>query len=358
MKKTLLAAAVAALAITPAVQAAPEFYGRLDVSLSNYSADEDFGLDSSVNVESINNWVGIRGEAETNNDNLKVIYQIERRIDLTEGSGGLGARNTYLGLAGDSWGKVFLGTYDSVVKKAEGKVDQFNNTQADIGNLGISAQNRYKNTINYQSGDFSGLSFGLQVIPGEGNSVKTKSDGTPDSLNHSVANAYGASIKFAQNSFWANLAYEQSSEEVNFGGLDNELTTLRLSAGIDLEALELGFLYQQRDSGLSAHESKDQFVVSAGFNATEELKAKIQLTSAEATDDILYAGNYPGSVGSLVKKDSEKLQTITLGADYVLGKNVTTYALIGQAELSGKDAGGTKAKGKATYSAIGLNYVF
>ena len=42
-----------------------------------------------------------------------------------------GTRNSFLGLS-SAVGKFFAGRYDSVVKLAEGKIDQFNDTVADM----------------------------------------------------------------------------------------------------------------------------------------------------------------------------------------------------------------------------------
>jgi predicted porin len=375
MKRTLLAMAVGAALLPLVAQAAPEFYGRLNVSLSNTSVQADdsgstanaFQLDtvdgttntqSSVDVNSIQNWVGIRGEIPLYDQNLKAIYQVERGIDITNGNGNMSARNTFVGLAGDNWGKVFFGNYDSVVKKAEGKVDQFNHTEADMA-LYIGGQNRYSNTINYQSANYSGLTFNVQIIPGEG-SKQDMTSSTPES-EHGLADGYGASISFKQDTFWANLAYEKSTEDSSTAfayyiadgapvaaGEDHGVSTLRLTAGIDIGNISLALLAQQRDSDDVAGikiDKKNDYVVSGAFGVTERLKLKAQIAQAEG----LY----------LLNKDDDdrKIQSYTVGADYALGKNVTTYALYSANSIDGKFFG-NKDKSEYNVASVGLTLKF
>lgn len=353
--------AVGAALLPLVAQAAPEFYGRLNVSLDNVSVSPDatgsttntFGPTmSSVDVNSIQNWVGIRGQVDLYDQNLKAIYQIERSVDITDGSGNMGARNTFVGLAGDNWGKVFLGTYDGVVKKAEGKVDQFNHTEADMARY-IGGQNRYSNTINYSSPNMSGLTFNVQIIPGEGRTDNTTS--TPET-DHGLADGYGVSVNFKQDAFWANLAYEKGAEgesqTVPFytapGSTDNDGTsTLRITAGVDIGNISLAALVQQRDvdvpSSYADTDSRNDYLVSGAFGITDRLKLKAQIAQA--------AGYF------IEKDDKRKVQSYTVGADYALGKNVTSYILYSANSIDGKDAG-TKDDSEYNVASVGLTLKF
>lgn len=369
MKKTLLALAIGSLALPLVAQAAPEFYGRLDVSINNSSADKKAGKDSTVYVSSVFNWVGIRGQADTHFDNLQLIYQIERGINLTEGSGDLTARNTYVGLQGKYVGKVYVGTYDGLVKQAGAKADLFNNTEADMSFFGIEGKNFYKNTINYRSPAYGGLSVGAQLMPGEGNTDVFKDDGTSySSHNHGLFDAYALSVNYANKMFWANLAYEDSAEQVaayaagapTASRADNEITTLRFATGIKLNDFELAALIQQRANNIKHTEGKLQYVVSAAKAMTDTLTLKAQYTGSEAARSLNTVKNNAAAIASVYDKDNNlKGQSITLGADYALGAGIKAYGFVSQLSESGQVKGtAIKGQGKWSQAVMGLNYIF
>lgn len=317
MKKTLLAMAVGAAFLPLVAQAAPEFYGRLDVNTSYTDATD--GVNNSWAVNSTNSWVGIRGDVPLYNQNLKAIYQVERGIDIAEGDGTMTSRNTFVGLAGDNWGRVFFGNYDGVVKKAEGKVDQFNNTPADMGGY-ISGQNRYGSTINYQSANYSGLTFNVQSIQGEGRTDETGNT-HPGDIENDLADGYGVSINFTQDTFWANLAYEKGAAEADTTALvpptppatstsgDIGIETLRLTAGMSVGNIEFAALYQQNSDDLAGSDTLNDMLISGAFAVSDRLKLKAQY-----------------GIHEIDTKNDQNV--ITLGTDYELGKNVTSYALI------------------------------
>ncbi len=362
MKKKLLTIAVAAAALPLAAQAAsPEFYGRLNVDLSNTayenssstSGTNTFGpTASSWDVDDYKNWVGVRGELPLYNDNLKAIYQIERGVDINDKNGALSPRNTYVGLAGEKWGRVFVGTYDSVVKQAEGKADKFNNTLAEMDRY-ISGQNRYKNTINYQSANMGGLTVNLQVIPGEAS--RTDVTGSSPELEHSLADAYGASVNFVQETFWAHLAYEQSSETLAISpNNDFGISTLRATAGVDIGNLHGAVLFQQRDiddTNLPVDsDTKNAWLISGAFDATDQLTVKAQYGNAEQSP-LLAPFNWD-------KNDDQTVKSWAIGADYELGKNVTTYVLYQQNSIDGDNAAGVSNDSELNIAAVGLELRF
>lgn len=340
--------AVGAAFLPLVAQAAPEFYGRLDVSTSYM--DQTAGNNNEWSVDSTKNWVGIKGDAALYNDNLKLIYQFERGINLTdnnqvEDDGGdtvstsFTARNSYLGIASDNWGKVFLGTYDGVVKKAEGKVDQFNNTLADMESY-ISGQNRYANTINYQSANYSGLSFSVQSIQGEGRD-DASGDTLPYDEQNDLADGYGVGISFTQDTFWANLAYEKGAavgeNPTTLITGDIGIETLRATAGMNIGNIEFAALYQQNSDDLAGSDTLNDMLVSGAFAVSDRLKLKAQYGMHEITS----------------KRDQN---VITLGADYELGKNVTSYALIQNNKSDAVAPGGDDIEFNAV--AVGLAYKF
>lgn len=389
MKKSLLALAIAAT-LPLVAQAAPEFYGRLNVSLDNVAVHddnfpampplvpgntfEDLGLSNtsesrvkaSWNLNSILNWVGVKGDVELYNKNLKAIYQIERGIDITEGNGNFTARNTYVGLAGDKWGRAFVGNYDGLVKQAGVKADQFNNTEADI-DLYLGGENRYSNTLNYESPSLSGLSFAVQLKPGENN--RRNGASLANHGENNLVDGMGVSVSFNQDNFWATAAYERDMESDQqsmraysrqFGyvptGDDFKTKTLRLSAGVNVGNISLAALAQQRkiDNAISATlvppnplvtGVRNDYLLSGSVAATDRLKLKAQLARATG----------PFFVRLL---DDRRIDSYTVGADYALGKKVTTYVLYSNNSVGGKLAGVFKDHSEYNVAAVGLTLNF
>lgn len=371
MKHPLLAAAVASLALPLSVQAAPTVYGNLRVAIDNAAIDQAGHFDTNGHKVNTSKWdvnstqasfLGIKGDVPLNSDNLSLIYNIERGLDLTDGDGNLKARNTFVGLAGKSWGRVFIGIHDGVIKKSEGKVDVFNLTAADIA-FYVGGQNRYSNTINYTSPTFGGVTFNAQLIPGEGN--RHTVTGNTTSEDHSLADGYGASLLFKQDSLWANLAYEKAAENAGAtlsaaGGAgslgtitasDNiNVATLRATGGIALGNIKLAALAQQRTADKSQgveFQNKQDYVISVAFDATENVILKVQAADA---------GGY-----FLQENDDRRIQSWTVGGDYKLGNGVSTYLLYSNNTVAGKDKrGGASIKDESAYKVVsaGLTYRF
>lgn len=412
MKKSLLACAIAA-ALPLAVQAAPAtkaqtstastaasgpvFYGRLNVSLDNVDVDssripaipplgtanntfDNAGLSGAAenryknawNLNSVLNWVGIKGDVALYNNNLKAIYQVERGIDITEGNGNLTARNTYVGLAGDNWGRLFVGNYDGVVKQAGVKADLFNNTEADI-DLVMGGENRYSNTLNYETPNLSGLSFAVQLRPGEnkranGASLAGHGENKPwDGL--------GVSVSFTQDNFWAVAAYERGMETNErtsrlysslFAspayptGDDYKTQTLRVSAGVNVGNVTLAALAQQRKEDHNLGNAlgtavgapfplstgvRNDYLLSGSVAATDRLKLKAQVASTK--------GDF-----FIKTLDDRQIDSWTVGADYALGKKVTSYVLYSNNIVNGKFVKVLHDKSQYNVAAVGLSLSF
>lgn len=150
MKKTFISASVAsvlALASFGALAEGPSFYGRLELALTH--TDTGATLQSGTNgleanyadennagtyLENNFSLLGVKG-SEKIADGFDVIYQMEFQVENTSGAGDVfKARNTFLGLKTNA-GTVLVGRNDSVFKQAEGAVDIFGNTNADIDRL-------------------------------------------------------------------------------------------------------------------------------------------------------------------------------------------------------------------------------
>ena len=106
MKKSLISASVASvIALTSfgALADGPNFYGRLDLSLTNSDTGvtTQEGKDGTV-IENNFSHLGVKG-SEKISDGVDVIYQMEFQVENTSSKGDVfKARNTFLGIKGSA----------------------------------------------------------------------------------------------------------------------------------------------------------------------------------------------------------------------------------------------------------------
>ena len=178
-KKLLIAAVGAALVAGPmlAAQADTTVYGHFHESLDHY---DNGGTTEKGLLNSDSSRFGIKGNEDVGGG-LKAIYQVESGVFAADdGTSGFGntLRNTYMGLAGSSWGSVKFGRHDTPVKDMSRKIDAFNEEIGDL-RLGIgyaAFDNRVSNMMRYDSPSFAGIQFGLLYGASEVNTdVRTTS---------------------------------------------------------------------------------------------------------------------------------------------------------------------------------------
>lgn len=131
MNFTKQAIAMAVLSVTSfsTFAASIDIYGKANLSVQ--SSDEGEG--SFTEIRSNASRLGFKGEHDLG-DGLEVVYKAEFQIDLdgdSENGDNIRDRNQYVGLKG-SFGGVFLGKNDSALKQMQGRVDLFNDYNADI----------------------------------------------------------------------------------------------------------------------------------------------------------------------------------------------------------------------------------
>jgi len=267
MKRNAVAVAVGALFIAPAAQAqivmgndtigTVQFYGKLypqfiratssgatetGASVSTLASPTTglCGTASSAGacngttagsrfaVDSQNSYLGFRGERKFGNTGLKGIWQIEQSIELDGAVAGVFSnRNTFLGLAG-GFGTVKLGNMDTIYKEY-GQVEEMfgltsgnfispSNVLSQIG-IGNSSTSRFheraKNSIQYQTPEFSGFQAGLQYSPDE-----TKND-VGYTLNKEL---WSMGVKWESGPLYLSAQYERHKDF--FGGSFNVSSSL------------------------------------------------------------------------------------------------------------------------------------
>jgi len=198
---------------------------------------------SQAGLSSNSSNLGFRGSEDLGNG-LKAIFQIESSINIDTGSGGLGSRNSNVGLS-SNWGTVFYGVWDTPYKFITLKADPFFATSAAsfnglYGSPGFNVQSttfqsatltptavslttlaadagfdrRQTNSVQYWTPNWAGFSGRLFYSPGEG-----KQNYALDSTAVTGPRAaqldpwmWGASLQYDNGPIYAALAYEQHKD--------------------------------------------------------------------------------------------------------------------------------------------------
>lgn len=263
-------------------------YGKANLSL----VDQDSGDSSGWNLNSNASRLGIKGESKISEE-LAVVYQVEYEVCIDSGDckgQTFKQRNTFLGLKGN-FGMVSAGKHDTPTKLAAKKVDLFNDLEGDIKNA-FEGENRVSNVVAYTSPKMNGFSATLAMIPAEGEDVDQ--DGQDDT---GLKDGLSYSINYTKDNLYLAIAGDQDIDEQDL---------VRMIAQYQIDALTLGFLYQQNQDNLGAKDESGYFF-SAAYSLNPDITLKAQY--GEIEDDI----------------DGDKEQTLSLGADYKLSKNTKTF---------------------------------
>lgn len=308
MKKTALSLAIAA--VLPAFANAekvevemPSFYGKVNVSVQNTQE----GDDSISELVSNASRLGVKGKIALKHG-LEGIYKLEYETQVDDGDKDgqtFSQRNIFAGVKG-GFGQVIVGKFDTPFKKAQKKIDLFNDLEGDIKSAISAHDNRTSNTIQYSTPKMSGLVATVAHIASEDETVN---DGTSSSLTFSQKNVYAA------------VAYDTDVEE--------DTDALRLVAQYSVSDFTFGALWEQDNTAGSDNE-KEGWVYSASYKLNSDVKLKAQYGESD-----------------IVKDNAE---TYSLGADYKLAKNAKAYAFITDEEY-GDDS-------SKEYYGVGLEYKF
>jgi predicted porin len=334
MKVRLLPLAIAAAIAAPGVALAdgPTVYGKLNVSYEN--ANDDFSDDIRVGAirgsysDDADTWelnsnqsrIGVKG-SEKISDSLNAFYQAEFGVDVDEGDSNgetFSQRDIFVGLGGN-WGSFQAGRFDSPLRKSQGKVDQFNDSEAgDIQNV-IVGENRVSDLLQYSSPKvMDALSLNLAFQPGE----EYCGDAAADDCQDGPAENFSASAVFASGPIYAALGYDDG-----IGGAD----TIRLTGMATLDVFELGLIYQTAEESEDGVWEQDGYIASAAMKLGEKNKLRFQYgySETEVVDPI--GGDIEADFGYDVAgldyvgdADSEITQ-IALGFDHFLSKQTRLF---------------------------------
>lgn len=284
MKKTLLALAVSSMAMSISAQAENQFYGKMNVAVGYVDAGDSVPVKlmptgQYFKLQDNASRLGVKGSQDLGSS--KVIYQAE--FSNPTDTGGIGARDTFLGLEYGEMGTVKMGYMDTPLKKSQGKFDLFNDV-IDIKNVMIG-ENRRPNSVNYTTTKMGDLQASVSVIL----------------LDTDATEGVSASVTYSKDALYAAIAIDN---KVNGGE-----STTRLTAIYNMGDLTVGALINSVDSAdvAQAGDSELAFGVNASMKAgNNTLKAQFE------TGDQKYSG----------------AQSISFGADHKLAKTTKAYLYV------------------------------
>ncbi|KAB7623176.1 porin [Alkalilimnicola sp. S0819] len=324
MKKTAIAAAIAAVVALPSTAGAYEIigkhlevYGKAHVSVD--FADND--RDSAVAIASNSSRLGFKGVTAVS-DQLDVLYQIESKIVFDEGGANFAGRNTYVGLGGD-FGKVLIGNQDTPFKGVRGTFDLFGDTVGDARNLlGVYAvgtavsdigNRRAKNSIQYLSPSIGGFAAKAMY------SSSYNDTELPGGIEDNDFDLYSVSGSYKLGGLTLAAGYERANSALN----NDESDGYRLAANYKFNAFTLGAIAERIERG---NIERDAYGINGAFSFGPN-KLKLQYVYADEIDGI----------------DDSDASQLTLGFDHKLGKKTTLYAAYNL--LDNNDAAGYRIKG-------------
>jgi predicted porin len=199
-------------------------------------------IESQAGVSSNSSNIGFRG-SEDLGGGLKAIFQIESSINIDTGAGGLGSRNSNVGLS-SNWGTVFYGNWDTPYKVITLKADPFFATSAasfnsvygspgfnvlsttfNAATLGPGAtltslaadaafDRRQGNSVQYWTPNWAGFSGRLFYSPGEGKQTYVLDGATAAVPRNATLDPWmwGASLTYDNGPIYAAASYEQHKD--------------------------------------------------------------------------------------------------------------------------------------------------
>ncbi|TXT21183.1 MAG: outer membrane protein (porin) [Gallionellaceae bacterium] len=338
MKKKLLALAVAGAFVAPAAMADTanvNVYGVVNMSFDSTSTGTGCVAASpavcvatqsasNTKISSNQSRFGIKG-SEDLGGGMNAFFQVEQLINPDDASavatnGVLATRNSFVGIGGESWGSVLLGTNDSPYKTSTRGMDLFGDTLGDNRSLmgGIKGKSsalafdgRPANVLQYDSPNLSGFKVSLQYHAGAETAA----------ANASKGNAYSLSGTYAQGPMNLVAAYETH----DFGAGAGDLIAIAPAAADQKEkSYKLGGSYtMDQITGILVYEkTSDDF---AAANKKEHrswyLAGKFAISGSDAVK-LAYT-----NVGNLNSVANTGAKQISLGYDHAMSKRTTVYAL-------------------------------
>lgn len=347
MKKVILTASVFAISALPVLaDESPSVYGRLDLSVTHselsstvYSGTSGVKVgESGTYLENNSSNIGVKGKSALS-DGINVVYKMEFGVNNTsnranDSSKVFSARNTYLGVE-TAYGTLLVGRNDTVFKTAEGKVDIFGTTNADINQL-VSGQTRSADGVWY----YSPKLFGLMDI----NATYLLQD------NYGADNElYALSTTLGDKDLKKNPYYFAAAINKGIANID----AYRFVTQVKLGDMKLGGIFQHTESLKFSNMEGDSYFI----NATYDLWGAT-LKAEYGQDSSGLGGYFSKLVGPNEQITDVDISQFTLGADKKLTKSTRVYTHFSMYEGEYQMSGITQDIGDDKVITVGVRYVF
>lgn len=251
--KQAISEEVAAAVNTSSPASSVEFYGQFHASLDS--------LDDGTYLSGNSSRIGVRSKEVLDTD-LNLLWQIEASINLDEGSdSNFNLRDTYIGIAHDSYGSFLLGRMDSAFERLHRWTDFFDDQIGDSRNIvgfgpgSHGFDNREDNSIKYISPEMNGYTTMATFTTGEGDQNRSTF-----ATNTAFRNAAGLMIA---GGFELHDDALVSGDKMEFG--------MRLVASYQWERIKLAGIIEFLDN-IGGVDGSDR--ASGGFGAAYTINAK------------------------------------------------------------------------------------
>ncbi|MEQ5836439.1 porin [Marinobacter sp. NFXS9] len=283
MKKTLIASAVAAATFSGAALAQeanlPEVYGNIQLVYVNSNADGD-----SNQLADNGSTLGVKHSHELM-PGVEGFFKAELEFDADNkaSNGGLNSFDeAYVGVKGDSFGQVWVGSDDSTYESA---IDEIANYYEYAGqSQGGSYSTGEGDLIQYRTPSFGGLTFGAAVqINGSGDDQYNGTNSYPYQLA-AMYEMGGLELAVAMDSNDGATKYSKSFDAVDPANNDvNNENTYGVRASYSMDNLRLTGEFQTRK------DVSDVYGLFAGYNMgsnTFAVSWERTAPDADGADDI------------------------------------------------------------------------
>ena len=332
MKKTLIALALVSLPV--AASAEVILYGTIRGGVEFTREGTSDTLKSERNawgVVDYGSYVGFKG-SEDLGGNLKAIWQVEAKASLAGGNIA-NNRDTFIGLEG-GFGTVKVGRVSTPLRDAVTAQDNWEYSSEILGLGRYTRFGQRRTSLNYQSPDFAGFDFAVQMAPGKNVHGGRTNDGKP---------VFGLGLGYKNSGFFARYAVEYARKAAPGATGLKDSHVHNLSAGYDANNLYVagGFQYGKNVSGqfndnkdIASSQTVYEFDPSTGSSravngqvgaGTDKTK-EVQLTAAYTFGAV--TPRISAAYGKASNSGARYIQAI-VGADYAFSRRTTGLVSVG-----------------------------
>ena len=332
MKKTLIALALVSLPV--AASAEVILYGKIRGGVEYTHEGNSATPKSEKNawgVVDYGSYIGFKG-SEDLGGNLKAIWQVEAKASLAGGNIA-NNRDTFIGLEG-GFGTVKVGRVSTPLRDAVTAQDNWEYSSEILGLGRYTRFGQRRTSLNYQSPDFAGFDFAVQMAPGKNVHGGRTNDGKP---------VFGLGLGYKNSGFFARYAVEYARKAAPGATGLKDSHVHNLSAGYDANNLYVagGFQYGKNVSGqfndnkdIASSQTVYEFDPSTGnsravngqVGAGTDKTKEVQLTAAYTFGAV--TPRISAAYGKASNSGARYIQAI-VGADYAFSRRTTGLVSVG-----------------------------